>query len=256
MPLRTFDEQRLFPYIAIADKSTRTLWVVPFSLNRAAIGDSTLISPVHIQILPGNLRGAETKLRFIVPAVPYHQPDFDTGMYTPEVRRLVDSESASFSERFARMRPVESVESVESARVTGANGAIESTSVDDPDVSDREVLYDDVLRTSRVIVLQDGIGPAVSGGPEESNEAERTERTERTERPEGPQSQWDGTTCLCRFGRTLVVSVPRDPTAVQFSAPSVYYAPVFADGAACGAVELCINCAAGATDPECPSQHV
>jgi hypothetical protein len=222
-PLRTFDEQRLFPYIAIADKSTRTLWVVPFSLSRAAIGDSTLISPVHIQILRG-AEGAETKLRFIVPAVPYHQGDFDTGMYTPEVRRLVDTESASFSERFACMRPVESAES---ARVTGANGAVETTNVDDPCSSVLTVppvlpvLYDDAMGTARVIVLQDGLGPAVPGGPE---------------------GLWDGTTCLCRFGRTLVVSVPRGPAAVQLSAPSVYYAPVFADGAACGAEQSLMLC--------------
>ena len=244
-PLRTFDEQRLFPYIAIADKSTRTLWVVPFSLSRAAIGDSTLISPVHIEILRG-AEGAETKLRFIVPAVPYHQGDFDTGMYTPEVKRLVDSESASFSERFECMRPVESVESAESAR---AIESIEST-VYDPDSSDREVLYDDVLRTSRVIVLQDGLGlphavPNEAERTERTEGTERTERTERNERTEGaerPESQWDGTTCLCRFGRTLVVSVPRDPTAVQLSAPSVYYAPVFADGAACGAEQSLMLC--------------
>ena len=241
MPLRTFDEQRLFPYIAIADKSTRTLWVVPFSLSRAAIGDSTLISPVHIQILRG-AEGEGTKIRFIVPSVPYHQGDFDTGMYTPEVRRLVDTESASFSDRFARMRPVESVESAGATGATGFNGvngvieSIESTgedSVDDPDLSVLPDLYGDVLRTARVIVLQDGLGPAL---PEGRNETEESNETE------GPESLWDGTTCLCRFGRTLVVSVPRGPTGAGPVAPSVYYAPVFADGAACGAEQSLMLC--------------
>ena len=241
--LRKFGEENLFPYIAIADKSTRTLWVVPFSLSRSAIGSSTLISPVQIEVAA---TGATTTVRFIVPEVPYHQEDFDTGMYTPEVKRLVREDSASFSDRFNRLadrrEEVEAqrsaVEAVEAQRSADRREAVEAQRSADrrEEVEAGSELYESVRRTSRVVVLQDGL--------------------------EAPgELQADGTTCLCRFGRTLVVSVPIAPRChtglpgreghgaltgptgtIVSQTPSEYYAPVFGDGKACGAERSLLLC--------------
>ena len=58
----------LWPYMAMVDAETRTVWVVPFSLDRESIGHaSTLIAPLAISV-----RG--TRVRYVVPERPFHMP--------------------------------------------------------------------------------------------------------------------------------------------------------------------------------------
>ena len=80
----------LWPYMAMVDAGTRTVWVVPFSLDRESIGhESTLIAPLAISV-----RG--THVRYVVPERLFHMPGVNTGMYPPELARFVSVDKLDF----------------------------------------------------------------------------------------------------------------------------------------------------------------
>lgn len=190
--LREFAEYS--PFIALADGDSRTLWLVPFSLSEASVGDSTLIAPVFIAVARG-------RLRYIVPEKPDQQPNFDTGMYTAELRRMVADAAASFDARHGRLLGAGPL------RVAAEAAAVVPTQ--------ESALYQAACRATLIVVLQDGL--------------------------DAPDAPWDGTTCLCRLGTTLTVTVPTSRPGR--APPSAYYAPVFGDGVACGAQPSLFLCA-------------
>ena len=87
----------LSPYMAMVDVGTRTIWVVPFSLDRESVGhESTLIAPLAIRV-------TGTRVRYVVPERLFHMPGVNTGMCPPELARFVSADKLGF-ERAWRAR--------------------------------------------------------------------------------------------------------------------------------------------------------
>ena len=137
--------QKVCPFIVLVDHTAFVVHVVPFSLERASIADSTLIAPLLFHV------SAEGRLRWYVPPSCMCDANVNTGVYSQRMKHSMRSATASFESEFgaAMMAQAPRASPPPSAMVSGAppHGA-----------SDRSSPPPDKLANLREIVfVQDGL---------------------------------------------------------------------------------------------------
>ena len=183
--------EHLLPHISMVNDEAETILVAPFTLDRASIGDSTLLSPLVLEITP--IDAERIRVRYTVPAAPVCFSGVTTGSQgcdcPPALKAIFRAVEADFESDFARLATAERAPAGHAAPV--AVGA------------ERTSLEAAIEATSATVFVQDGLAP--------------------------PPARWNADLVLCRVGTTLRVSVPQ--TAPGTSPPSVAYTTALAGSA-------------------------
>jgi hypothetical protein len=203
------------PVIAFADASKKTLWIPPFKLDVASIGESTLIVPLIIDVrLNTDPNGPKFRVRYIVPDVPPQTCVDTTGAMTDDLKAVVSTACREFDRDYDRRQP--HLPGAASAAAAAAAPAAPAAPG-----ADRSALSSEIARTAVTVVLANGLDFFPSVG---------------------------ASVCLVEWGDTLVVSATAGATAGTARAPSLnsdrglYYGPIIT-GSARGAQKSLLLCA-------------
>ena len=187
-PLHTFAPSN--PHILMIDVSSEIVYVVPFTLERAAIGNSLLIAPLIIEQSEGG------HIRWYVPGTPLQYLDINTGEYPPALKQTIESVAEAFPAEFLRLRARAVADSAQSSGADSDAGHSQALAVR-TDESSPGPAIDLFLGTCMTLFVENGVSPPMI-------DAQALSRRQIV---------------LCRFGNTL------DPSRLE-SQPQIQPASV------------------------------
>ena len=136
------------PHILMIDVSSEIVYIVPFTLERAAIGNSLLIAPLIIE------QSESGHIRWYVPGTPFQYLDINTGEYPPDLKQMIKSVADNFNTEYEKLQ---------------ADFAAKSNVVADSDASQMQAVCTDksspgrdlFLGTCMTLFVENGVLPPI-----------------------------------------------------------------------------------------------
>jgi hypothetical protein len=175
------------PHILMIDVSNEIVYIVPFTLERAAIGGSHLIAPLIIEQSDGG------HIRWYVPNTPIHYTNINTGEYPDGLKHTIKRVAETFSADFQQCREQE---------IANASAQSSADSIASPSQAPTVPSSNLFLGTCMTLFVENGVSPPMI-------DARALSRQQIV---------------LCRFGNTLDPS--RLETQPRIQPPSMVNLPI------------------------------
>ena len=139
-PLHSFAPSN--PHILMIDEENKIVYTIPFTLERAAIGNSLLIAPLIIK------QSSDGKIRWYVPDTPLQYLEINTGEYPQALRDMVKKVSDTFDTDFQALQDRANARNAQIIATTEPNtGELESLDQSVPEQSPEESKFKETCMT-------------------------------------------------------------------------------------------------------------